>query len=178
MTHEHDIEIVNAAESILLRSRGTTQRIRDRIWTAMQGQPLSGPHGRRPAGVLIVEDESVVRELLELMLRDEGFDVWTAGDGRRALDLLRRHPHEIGVALLDVNMPGLDGPGTLVSLRGLNPQLGCVFMTGQPGEYADDELLRMGAEAVLHKPFTPQELTPILRRLLGDRPGNPADRTG
>src|SRR5205823_6259825 len=68
--------------------------------------PMSEP---RPTGVLLVEDQRNVREALALLLEREGFAVWPATGGAEALELLRAHAGEVGVALVDVQMPGLDG---------------------------------------------------------------------
>lgn len=159
------VEIVNRAEEALLRTREVARRINDRIWRTMGREELSGPHAPAP-GVLIAEDEPVVRDLLAYMLEGLGFTAWTAADGRAAVDLYRQHADRIGALLFDIHMPGLDGPEALRTLRELAPNVGCIFITGQPGDYAEDGLLDMGATAVLHKPFTPEDLAAALRPLL------------
>jgi CheY-like chemotaxis protein len=113
----------------------------------------------------VAEDEPIIRELLELMLEGLGFPVWLAADGQEAVGLYRQHRDEIAAAVLDLHMPRLDGPATLHALRGLDPQVGCVFITGHPGDYDEAALLALGAVAVLRKPFLPEELDTALRRL-------------
>ena len=113
-------------------------------------------------GVLVVDDDPQVRDLLGLALPRLGFTAWLAAGGEEALALFRRHREVISVALLDVRMSGLDGPATLRALRGVDPALRCCFMTGEAGGRAEAELLALGAEAVLYKPFSLAEL----RRLL------------
>ena len=62
--------------------------------------------------VLVVDDERLVLRLLELALPQHGLAVHLAGGGAEAVAVYRRHRGRIGVVLLDVRMPGLDGPHT------------------------------------------------------------------
>jgi CheY-like chemotaxis protein len=72
---------------------------------------------------------------------------WPAADGLEAVDLYRRHRDEIAAVVLDVHMPGLDGPATLRALRALDPGVGCVFMTGRSGDCDEEALVALGAAA-------------------------------
>src|SRR5579883_1265425 len=78
----------------------------------------ASPPGR--VGVLVVEDDDLVRRVVEMGLRQSEFDVWSALDGREAIELYRREREHVDVVLLDVRMPGLDGPEILDALRELN----------------------------------------------------------
>src|SRR5262249_59047688 len=86
----------------------------------LPGVPLGPPD--RP-GILVVDDDETVRDVVNAWMRQDGFAVWLVASGREALDLYRRHREDIDVVLLDVQMPGLDGPQTLAAHRDLNPQL-------------------------------------------------------
>jgi DNA-binding response OmpR family regulator len=127
------------------------------------------PPARRPVGVLIVDDEPFLRALLEVELRQEGFAVWQAENSREALDLYRQHRDEIDLVLLDVHLPGLDGPQTFAILRRLNPELRCCFLSPNRSAYSEDELLEMGALAVLAKSYHLDGIAAVLGRLL-ERP--------
>jgi CheY-like chemotaxis protein len=107
----------------------------------------------KPAGVLVVDDDPGVRKVLTAVLQRYGCAVWSAGDGRTAVRVYEQNRAEVGVVLLDVCMPGLDGPQTLDALRAVDPGVRAMFMTGDPGYYTIEELRRRGM-AVLHKPFT------------------------
>jgi anti-anti-sigma factor len=115
-----------------------------------------------PAGVLVVDDEEAVRKVLALWLRRQGFEVLVAAHGQQALELYRQHRHELAVVLLDVLMPGLDGPHTLAALQQLNPNVCCCFMTGNPRPYTEEALLQLGALRVFHKPFAFTEVLDTL----------------
>lgn len=126
---------------------GTTARVPTTSSSPADGAP------QRPGGVLVADDDDAVRRVLGAGMRSQGFVVWLAVDGPEAIDLYRIYRDSIGVVLLDVRMPGLDGPGTFAALREINPDIRCCFMSGDPGHYTDQMLLDLGAAGVFRKPF-------------------------
>jgi CheY-like chemotaxis protein len=126
-------------------------------------EPPEGP------GVLVADDEALVRRLLNDALHAHGFRVWLAADGEEAVDLFRQHADAIALALLDVRMPRRNGPETLTALRALKPQLLACFVSGHTGHYSDQELLALGAAAVFHKPFRVSEVMRELKELTAAR---------
>jgi len=143
---------------------------------AESGPATAGGRAVRPPpekpGVLVVDDEHLVRAMLQLGLERDGFEVWSAASGREAVDLYREHREDIAVVLLDVRMPGLDGPQTLDALRELSPAVVACFMSGNTCPYGPDELRRRGAACFIAKPFRLDELADVLRLLAR---GEPAD---
>lgn len=130
---------------------------------------------RRRPEILVVEDEQGVLQMLDVALRHYGFAVHLAASGQEAVERYRRHHPTIALALLDVQMPGLDGPGTLAALKEINPDLRCCFMSGHTGKYTDEDLLRLGAAHVLPKPFVSLSLfTRLLWDLVGPGPSRAA----
>jgi len=115
---------------------------------------------------LIVDDDPAVRLVLTSWLGRKGFEVWTAAHGLEAVDLYRRHQHAIAVVLLDVIMPGMDGPHTLTALQQVNPNVQCCLMTGNPLPHAEEDLLSQGAIRIFRKPFAFAELVDTLKRLV------------
>jgi anti-anti-sigma factor len=128
--------------------------------------PEGGPAMSLP-GVLVADDEAAVQSVLAAGLRRAGFKVWLAADGDQAVDLYRRHRNEIAVVLLDVEMPGMDGPHTLLALHKLCPAIRCCFMTGNPSDYTEETLRCLGAERVFRKPFALTEVFDTLNQLTG-----------
>jgi CheY-like chemotaxis protein len=122
-------------------------------------------HARSP-GVLIVDDTAFILTLLKFEMESRGFNVWIAMDGDDALDLYRRHRKQIDVVVLDVQMPGLDGPHTLEALQRLSPEVVACFMSGDTGEYTPDELLARGAALLFSKPFRAAVVGDLLLRLV------------
>ena len=121
-------------------------------------------------GVLVVDDETAVLRVLAAGLRTEGFRVWLAGHGHQAIELYRRHRKEIAVVLLDVAMPGMDGPQTLTALQKLCPTVRCCFMTGNLTPSTEEALLQTGAVRVFRKPFAFTEVIDMLDQLAGRSP--------
>lgn len=119
-----------------------------------------------PPLVLVVDDEPAVLGVVTAGLRVHGFRVRPVGDGPAALDVYRRDPAEVAAVLLDVRMPGQDGPGVLTALRAINPDVRAYFMTGDPGAYTENELLSAGARRVFRKPLNLAALAAGLRREL------------
>jgi CheY-like chemotaxis protein len=114
---------------------------------------------------------ALILTLLKFELESRGFKVWLAVDGDDALDLYHRHCDEIEFVLLDVQMPGLDGPNTFDALQRLNPDVVACFMLGDDGIYTDRELLDRGAALVFSKPIRPAEVADQLQRV--GRPSRP-----
>jgi CheY-like chemotaxis protein len=128
----------------------------------------SGALARNP-GILIADDMALILTLLKFEVEHRGFNVWLAVDGDDALDLYRRHGDEIDLVLLDVQMPGLDGPQTLEALQRLSPDVVVCFMSGNFGSYTEEELLERGAAWIFSKPFRPFEVADLLQGVLNAR---------
>ncbi|HSG87215.1 MAG TPA: response regulator transcription factor [Candidatus Limnocylindrales bacterium] len=118
------------------------------------------PGSRR---VLVVDDEPPLVDLVRGYLVREGFEVLSAGDGIRALELLRTEP--IDVVVLDVMLPGLDGIEVCRQLRTFSDAY--VLMLTARGEEIDRVVgLTVGADDYLVKPFSPRELVARIKALL------------
>jgi len=118
-------------------------------------------------GLLVVDDERAIVEMLKIGLELQGFSVWPAADAQEALDLFRQYAHEIHLALLDVQMPGVDGPTLLSALRTIASGLTCCFMSGSTDPYTEQDLLDRGAIRVFRKPFSMVEVSTFLRQAMG-----------
>ena len=116
--------------------------------------------------LLYVEDEADIREIAEYALEDEGFDIVFCASGEQAMEKAGDFQPE--VILLDVMMPGMDGPTTLKNLRDV-PGLQntpVIFLTAkvQPNEIQD--FIALGAIDVIPKPFDPMTLAEQIREVL------------
>lgn len=114
--------------------------------------------------ILYVEDEPDIREIGTLALAAVGgFDVCVCVDGTEALAKAAEFPAQL--LILDVMMPGLDGPATLAALRALPAyaDVPAVFMTAKVQPQEVKAFLALGALAVIAKPFDPMGLANTLR---------------
>jgi CheY-like chemotaxis protein len=119
--------------------------------------------------VLLVDDEDDIRAVAQLSLESVGgWEVVTAGSGADALR--QAQGASFDAILLDVMMPGLDGPTTLERLRAAGVDTPVVFLTAkvQPGDRR--ELETAGAAGILAKPFDPMRLADDLDRVLERAP--------
>jgi len=120
----------------------------------------------RDPGILIADDKALILTMLKFELEPRGYNVWLAVDGDDAIDLYRRNRAEIDLVLLDVLLPGLDGPHTLAALRRLDPDVLACFMTGNSGGYTYMDLLECGVAYVFNKPFRVAEVAQCLQQIV------------
>jgi CheY-like chemotaxis protein len=107
----------------------------------------------RRGTVLIVDDEPMVRQVLQLLCDRLGLEVLATGSGFEAAELYERHRDSIRLVLLDVIMPLIDGPSTLARLRSAGLDARVAFMSANTGPYTIDGLLALGADRFFEKPF-------------------------
>ncbi|MHC1752893.1 sensor histidine kinase [Humidesulfovibrio sp.] len=112
--------------------------------------------------VLLVDDERDFADLLAERLQARGFQVRTAYDGEEALRLAAEH--ELDVAVLDVNMPGLDGLGVLRELKKRKPQAEALMLTGQRDLATAIQGMKLGATDYLVKPVPIEKLVEAILR--------------
>jgi len=124
--------------------------------------PKQPSSDRQRRGILVVDDEPAIRDILQRYLQCQGFHVWTAANGKEALDYYCDHSDEIAVILLDVRMPGLDGPHTLDGIRKLDADIPVCFMTGDAGDYEAADLLKKGARHLFGKTFSLDEIVSVV----------------
>ena len=108
--------------------------------------------------VLVLEDEDNIRSFVVLNLNRAGYDTVEATTGEEALELLKQHP-ETRIALLDVNLPGIDGFEVCRRIRATNSKMGIIMLTARTQEMDKVTGLMTGADDYVTKPFSPAELT-------------------
>jgi CheY-like chemotaxis protein len=119
----------------------------------------------RATKVLLVEDDEMVREFAETMLRVLGFEPCAAGDGETALRILDEQS-DIRLMLTDIGLPGAyDGPTLAVEARRRRPDLPVLFASGSVDSEGKAAKLPPGT-GVLAKPYRKAELAQRLRDLL------------
>ena len=117
--------------------------------------------------ILYIDDEEDLREIAALSLQlDPAFDVRTVASGKEGLEEARRW--QPALILLDVMMPGMDGPATLGALQA-DPAIAAIpvaFITAKTHPRHVEDLRALGAKEVLAKPFDPMTLAATVRGLL------------
>ncbi|MDD6024099.1 MAG: response regulator transcription factor [Oscillospiraceae bacterium] len=127
--------------------------------------------------VLILEDETSIRSFVVINLQRAGYEAIEASSGEEALEQLRKNP-DIGVAIFDINLPGMDGFEVCRTVRATNKSIGIIMLTARTQEMDKVTGLMTGADDYVTKPFSPAELTAridALYRRIGGEAGGTSD---
>jgi excisionase family DNA binding protein len=116
--------------------------------------------------VLVVDDESSIRELLQKTLALAEYDVDTAPDGRAALERLRLGNYDLLIA--DLKMPGMDGLTLIREAKRLKTDLPVIIITGFSTESSAIEAVNLGVAGYLTKPFRVPQVLAAAARALGE----------
>jgi DNA-binding NtrC family response regulator len=119
------------------------------------------------ASILIVDDETVVRDSLGKWFEEEGYNVETATTARDAL--LKLPGQRWDVALVDIKMPGMDGLELQRKIREVDPEILIIIMTGYASVETAVQALKDGAYDYITKPFDPDDLAHLVRKALEHR---------
>ncbi len=117
--------------------------------------------------VLIVDDEEIMREILETLLTSEGYEVRLAASGKEGLELARTHSFD--AVVLDVMMPGLNGIQTLDELRRFDEELPVLMITAFASVENAIAAMKRGAFDYITKPFKNDEVLVVLRNAIEHR---------
>lgn len=120
------------------------------------------PQATAPLSILIVEDVAAVRDAIALILSEAGHTIQTAENGEQAEVWLRDPAQSFDVVVTDLWMPGVDGLQLLARWRAARPKTRFVVVSGgsrsMPLEVSTAAAEARGADAVVFKPFEPEEL--------------------
>jgi two-component system response regulator PilR (NtrC family) len=114
-------------------------------------QPAVPATDRRPPRILVVDDERSMREMLQIVLRREGYEVLLAENGRAAIDLLEREP--VDILISDIKMPDLSGVDVLRAAKKIDQDILGIMITAFASTETAVEAMRLGACDYLSKPF-------------------------
>lgn len=114
--------------------------------------------------ILIIDDESFIRENVSRILSEEGYQVWQAADGTEARDIVSGG--EIDLALLDLNLGNENGTDVLKTLKSLDPELLVIIITGFGSVESAVDTLKLGAYHYMKKPFKADALRVIVKLAL------------
>jgi PAS domain S-box-containing protein len=138
--------------------------------------PVANPGGwgqsQLPAGserVLLVDDESAIREMLGAALSDAGYHVQCAQDGNEAIQLVLAVEAQVDVVVLDLNMPRMSGIDVLKVMRARLPEVPVLVMTGNLTALVKEELRLLGHTNILEKPFDLAAFGSVLREVIASR---------
>ncbi|MBW1982467.1 MAG: sigma-54-dependent Fis family transcriptional regulator [Deltaproteobacteria bacterium] len=116
------------------------------------------------AHILVVDDEQSMRELLQIMLTKEGYQVTTAAGGTQAINLLEKTPFDL--VITDIKMKKVDGLEVLKRCKELHPQAVVILISAYATTSTAVEAMKWGAYDYLPKPFKVQEMKSVIRDAL------------
>jgi diguanylate cyclase (GGDEF)-like protein len=106
---------------------------------------------KRPAKILIVDDEEFVRDLFRDVLEDEEYEIMTACDGKEALGKIKKQTFDMIIS--DISMPGMDGLELLQKTKEMDPDIEVIIITGYASVETAIKAMRLGAADYLAKPL-------------------------
>jgi DNA-binding NtrC family response regulator len=113
--------------------------------------------------ILVVDDEAIIREVLEKILKKGGFSVTTVGSGSLALNYLKSY--RVDLLITDIKMPKMSGLELLREVKLRFPEVAVIVMTAFGDSYAVKDALLTGADEYITKPFKADELSLIIERV-------------
>ena len=117
--------------------------------------------------ILVIDDHTLVREVLRHLLEDRGFTVLTASDGPTGVAIFRQHAQEIRAVLLDLIMPGMSGLEVFQTIQSIRPEARVLVLTGVP-EVEVRARLGQAVAGYIQKSFQLDPFLATLRQVLGE----------
>ncbi|MGI9534031.1 MAG: sigma-54-dependent transcriptional regulator [Thermodesulfobacteriota bacterium] len=114
--------------------------------------------------LLVVDDEPGMREFLEIMLRKEEYNVKVASNGEEAIDLIQKEQFDL--AIVDIQMPGINGIEVLKSTREIHPNTTIIMITAFASHESAIEAMKLGAYDYITKPFKIDEIKLVISKAL------------
>lgn len=117
--------------------------------------------------ILVVDDEESIREFFQIMLKREGYEVFTAANGKEGLEHLKKNP--VDLIISDIQMPELSGLELLSKVREIDPEMVVMMITAFGSTEIAVEAMKRGAYDYIQKPFKIDEVKIIIRQALEKR---------
>jgi len=117
--------------------------------------------------ILVVDDEESIREFFQIMLKREGYEVFTASNGREGFEFLKKNP--VDLIISDIQMPEMSGLELLSKIKEFDPEMIMVMITAFGSTEIAVEAMKRGAYDYVQKPFKIDEVKIVIRQALEKR---------
>ena len=118
---------------------------------------------RKKLKILVVDDQSGMRETLSDILQDAGYMVEAAVDGYGAIE--KAGEQFFDIILMDVIMPGINGVEAIKEIKKMNSRTKFILMTAYSAETLIDEAMKLGIYQYINKPFPPEQIISLLGKI-------------
>jgi len=116
--------------------------------------------------ILIVEDEDNLRDLLRMILEENGLKVLVAADGEEAIEIFTTHQDEIGLVLSDIGLPRLGGWEAFLKMREIKPELKGILASGFSSADVRSQIIKSGVMEFVQKPYNSLQIIEIVYKML------------
>jgi two-component system cell cycle sensor histidine kinase/response regulator CckA len=134
--------------------------------TSMENETYSIPVGE--GKILLVDDESMLRETVSHMLESMKFKVTLVNDGKEAVGTYQKKSNEIDLIIMDIQMPEMDGIEAASLIWEKNPDAKIIFSSGYADPARLEELRHKGVKEVLRKPYKMKDLVEIIQKTMSN----------
>ena len=132
-----------------------------------QNEPMQAPAPQREKGtILVVDDEPYILRSSQRLLKAMGYPVLAAKGGREAIEVFKRSPKAVGLVILDMIMPDMNGTDTFEALRAIDPDVKVLLCSGHSSDGEAGEILRRGCSGFIQKPFDSETLSAKLAEVM------------
>jgi CheY-like chemotaxis protein len=121
---------------------------------------------RQRETILYAEDDARLSYLMQKLLEREGFQVLAAQNGAEAVELHSRYKNEIGIAILDLGLPEMNGWEAFQKMKKINPKLKGILASGYVSAEAESRLAKGELNGVLQKPYAAAEVLATIKRAI------------
>jgi len=118
--------------------------------------------------ILFVEDEQLLREVIQSVLETNGYKVLLANNGREAVEIYKKEYKDIALVLSDMGLPKLGGRDVYAMLKEINPHIKIIFASGFISQETRSELYKEGVKGFIMKPYGVHEVLHMVREVLNE----------
>jgi len=119
--------------------------------------------------VLLIDDDEMVADVGERILKNSGYDVVSAKSGKEAIEVFRESHGRIDMVILDMILPDMGGGDTYDRLKEINPRIKVLLASGYDIDYHGRDIMERGCNGFIQKPFNMNELLEKIREILASK---------
>ena len=116
--------------------------------------------------VFLIDDDDMIADVSEMILKKSGYDVVSAKSGKEAIEVYKENHSRIDMVILDMILPDMGGGDTYDRLKEINPEIKVLLASGYDLNYRGRDIMERGCDGFIQKPFNMNELLEKIRGIL------------